>query len=86
MQLSGIGHLLEAYRTRLRAQEGDREAIAAAIFRASGVEVSVKDMTISRMTLSVRTDAVTRSQLFLYKAKILEEIKKTSVCKIFDIK
>ena len=86
MELTGIQGFLEAYRKRLNLQQDDREAIVAAIIRASGVMLTVGALTINKGVITVKTDAVTRNQLFLYKTKILEEIKKSSQKPIFDIK
>ena len=86
MELTGIQGFLEAYRKRLNLQQDDREAIVAAIIRASGVMLTVGALTINKGVITVKTDAVTRNQLFLYKTKILEEIKRSSQKPIFDIK
>lgn len=86
MELSGIQGFLEAYRKRLNLVQDDREAIVAAISRASGIEITAGNLTINRGVITLKTDAVTRNHIFLYKTKILEEIKKSSPKPIFDIK
>lgn len=86
MELSGIQGFLEAYRKRLNLQQDDRTALVAAIISASGVQITEKDMTINKGVITLKTDAVTRNHIFLYKTKILEEIKKSSPKPIFDIK
>ncbi len=86
MQLSGIQDFLEAYRKRLNLQSDDREALVGAIMRVSGVSITVSDITINKGVITVKTDAVTRNQLFLYKKKILEEIKSATPKTIADIR
>lgn len=86
MELSNIQSFLESYRKRLNLQQDDRTAIATAINTASGVVITEKDMVINKGVITLKVDAVTRNHIFLYKTKILEEIKKSSPKPIFDIK
>jgi hypothetical protein len=86
MELSNIQSFLEAYRKRLNLQQDDRTAIVAAIISASGVQITEKDMTINKGVITLKIDTVTRNHIFLYKTKILEEIKKSSPKPLFDIK
>ena len=85
MKLSGIGDYLEIYRKRLFSAEDQKKIIIHAIKTVSGIYVDEKDVTIDRTIVSVKTDSVTRSQLFFYKKKILEEIKKNSSKPITDV-
>ena len=86
MELSGIAKYLAIYREKLFSAEDQKRFICGVIFRVSGVVVDEKDLTINHTTISIHTDSVTRHQLFLYKQKILEEIKNTSKKIITDLR
>ena len=86
MQLSGIGQYLEIYRKKLFAALDERKSITDVIAQVSGVVLQESDITLRRGVISIQTDSITRNQLFLYKTKILEEIKKSTKKDVFDIR
>lgn len=85
MELSGIGDYLEIYRKRLFSAEDQKNVIIQAIQRVSGVIINEDDVVIKKSVVIIKTDSVTRNQLFIYKQKILEEIQKTSSRFISDV-
>ena len=86
MQLSNIAQFLEVYKKKLFAEEDDRKAIREAILRVTGVEIPEETLTIKQNTVYISGDSTVRNHLFLYKAKILEEIKKVSPKIIVDVR
>lgn len=85
MELSGIGNYLEIYRKKLFSAEDQKNIIIQVIKNVSGVDISDEDIIISNTKISIKTDSVTRNQLYIYKQKILIEIKKHSSKFISDI-
>ena len=85
MQLSNIQQFLEVYRKRLFKAEDERNAIINIIKNISGVTLFESQIIIQKGTLSIKSDSVTRNQLFLYKTKITEELNKGGNIKIFNL-
>lgn len=86
MELSGINGLLDLYRKRLFKAEDERKALIETIKNISGIDLPEAAFTFKNKTAFIKTDPVTRNQLFIYKEKILQEIAKTAPNTIFDIK
>ena len=84
MRLSGIQDFLEEYRKRLFKAEDERSNILRIIYQVSGVELKEEDIEIRKNEIILRTDAVMKNQTFLYKEKILKELKNSGV-NFFDI-
>ena len=85
MQLSNIQQFLEVYRKRLFKAEDERNTIINSIKNISGVTLLESQIIIKKGILSIHADSITRNQLFLYKTKIIEELKKGEGIKIFNI-
>ncbi len=85
MELANIQQFLEVYRKKLFAEEDERKSILDAIARVCGITLNEKEITVNKNTIIIQSDSVTRSHLFIYKTKILEEIKNTTNIKIFEI-
>lgn len=86
MQLSNIQQYLEVYRKKLFAAEDERSNLIETIKRISGVTLLTKELQIKSGTLFIQSDSITRNQIYLYKLKLIEEFKKNSTIKIFDIR
>mgnify|MGYP001160582952 FL=1 len=86
MQLSGIGQYLEIYRKKLLSATDQKQLIIEAIYITTGIRVSEKDVTIDHATVTIKTDSVTKNHFFLYKKKILEEIKRTSTTIVVEVR
>lgn len=84
MRLSGIQDFLEEYRKRLFKAEDERSNILRIIYQVSGVELKEEDIEIRKNEIILRTDAVMKNQTFLYKERILKELKNSGV-NFFDI-
>ncbi len=85
MELSNIKNFLEEYRKRIGIFDEERKQICEAIFRASGISLSESQITTKRGVLEIKTDSVTRAEIFLYKTRILEELQKATSKKIAEI-
>lgn len=86
MQLSNIQQFLEVYRQKLFIVEGERSVIIDTIKKISGVTLLDKELQVKKGTLFINSDSITRNQIYLYRSKLLEEFKKISPTKIFDIR
>ncbi len=85
MQLSNIQQYLEVYRKKLFAAEDERSNIIDSIKKISGVTLLDKELYVKKGTLFIRSDSITRNQIYLYRLKLLEEFKKVPKNKIFEI-
>ncbi len=86
MELSNIQQFLEVYRKKLFAEEDDRKSVLETINTVCGIALVESDVVINKGVITVKTDTTTRNHLFLYKTKILEQLKTRSKKPIFDIR
>ena len=84
MKLLGIQDFLEEYRKRLFKAEDERSNILRIIYQVCGAELKEEDIEIRKNEIILVTDAVMKNQIFLYKEKILKELK-NSGANFFDI-
>jgi hypothetical protein len=85
MQLSSIKEFLEVYRTRLLKEDDKRLEVTEIIKKITGVTVPLSDMKIARGVVVIKTNPIVKNEIFLYKEKILEELKSKNRNDIFDI-
>lgn len=85
MQLLNIQQYLEVYRKKLFAAEDERSNLIDIVKKISGVTLLTKELQIKNGTLFIKSDSITRNQIYLYRSKLIEEFKKTPNLKIFDI-
>lgn len=85
MELKGIKEFLERYKTTLLKSDLTREDIILTVFEISGVKLKNTDFKIERHELVLLVSSVKKNQIFLYKQRIIESLKKTNNETISDI-
>ena len=85
MELSSIKVFLEKYRKKLSVAEASRSELLQIILKISGVSLSEKEIVLKRGRIILHSDSITKNQIFIFKEKIIEEIKKQGIAHIYEI-
>lgn len=81
-----IEQYLKRFSKGIVSLELNKEKIVDIINKHTHLSLNSKDVEIKDFKINVQTSGVGKSQLFLNKNKILEEIKTSTDIKVVDIK
>ena len=70
-----IDKFLEKFRKALNQQEGYKDVVVEVIKNCTGIEIERENIKIKKETLFLNVNSYIRSEIFLYKNKLLEEFK-----------
>jgi len=82
----GINKFLEKFSKDVRNVELHKTKILEIIEKQTQLYILPKNLEINEAVLYVKESPAVKNKLFIYKDKILEEIKKSAPIKIIDIR
>lgn len=77
--MNNLGNFLDKFKNLLGSSKFQKDAVISIIKSISGISLEEKDVEIKNHVVRIKASPAVRSEIFMHKQKIIDELKKVKV-------